>query len=199
LLATIEGQMNLAFLGDAHDHWKGAVLWYLQKENVLRNFSVDPMATDDSQWKEADSKLYARLLRIEERQLVRHKRTLREDRKDRNLYFSQIPQTGDLFLDPDTGIFTSGSKREKYLLSKELFEILESESDRLVVVYQHSARNGKMRERVKQVLGRLKEQKSPFSCSSYESNTAALLFFSRTGCPCRSRLATEVVSRRATT
>jgi hypothetical protein len=83
-------------------------------------------------------------------------------------------------LDPDTGIKTSGSAHENHLQPEELLEIMEIEKNRLVVVYQHSARGSKMRERVEGVLAALRERKTPFFCSSYESNTVALLFFSRT-------------------
>jgi hypothetical protein len=96
--------MKLAYLGDAHDHWKGSVFQYLQEGEILRNFLVDSMATDASPWNTANSKLYAHLLRIEETQLVQHDRTLFQDRKSRRRYFLNIPPTGDLFLDPDTGI-----------------------------------------------------------------------------------------------
>jgi len=172
--------MKLTYLGDAHDHWKGSVFQYLQEGEILRNFLVDSMATDASPWNTANSKLYAHLLRIEETQLVQHDRTLFQDRKSRRRYFLNIPRTGDLFLDPDRGITTGGSTHENYLRPQELFELMETEKDRLVIVYQHSAHGSKMRERVKSVLAKLAEQKRPFACSSYESNTVALLFFSMT-------------------
>jgi len=171
--------MKLEYLGDAYDHWKGAVFEYLQEGKVLRNFLVDSMATDTSPWNTPNSKLYAHLLRIKESQLLQHDRTLFEERNDRKSYFSTIPRTGDLFLDPDTGINTGGFTHENHLHPKELFDVMEPEKDRLVVVYQHGAQGRKMRDRVKIVLAKLTEQKKPFSCSSYESNTVALLFFSR--------------------
>ena len=68
--------MKLTYIGDAHDHWKGSLFQYLQEGEILRNFLVDPMATDGSPWNAANSKLYAHLLRIEESQLVQHDRTL---------------------------------------------------------------------------------------------------------------------------
>jgi hypothetical protein len=51
--------------------------------------------------------------------LVRHDHGLRQS--DRKPYFSAIPATGDLFLDPDIGIKTGGRNRtEEYLLPTEL-------------------------------------------------------------------------------
>lgn len=172
--------MKLAYLGDAHDHWKGSIFTYLQETELVRKFSVDPMVTDPSSWNAASSKLYAHLLRVDVDQLVQHHRTLFEERASRRRYFADIPRTGDIFLDADTGIKTSGSAHENHLLPKELFEMMESERDRLVIVYQHSSRGLKMRARVEGVLIKLKEQKTPFFCASYESNTVALLLFCRT-------------------
>ncbi len=169
--------MNLRYLGDALDHWKGSVFEHLQRENVLKNFLVDPMATDDLKWNRDDSGLFARLLRIEERQLVQHARDLTRHRQS---YFAEIPPTGDLFLDPDTGIRTGRvDKSEQYLLPSELFEVMKTEEDRLIVVYQHV--RAKTRPRLEKVVAVLREQDREFSCCSYESGTAALLFFSRTG------------------
>ncbi len=172
--------MKLAYLGDAHDHWKGSVFTYLHEANVFRDFVVDPMITDASPWSASNVKLYAHLLRIDDGQLVQHDRTFLEYRKDRRRYFRDIPRTGDLFLDPDTGIKTGGPTHENYLLPRELFELMDTEHDRLIIVYQHSARGSRMRDRVERVLEKLAETKGAFSCSSYESNTVALLFFSRT-------------------
>jgi hypothetical protein len=38
--------MNLKYLGDTLDHWKGCLFEYLQAQCVLRDFAVDPMATE---------------------------------------------------------------------------------------------------------------------------------------------------------
>ena len=108
--------------------------------------------------------------------MLRHDHNLRRDRKQ---YFAEIPPTGDLFLDPDTGIKTGGRDQiEKYLQATELFELMEGDEGQLVVVYQH-VRAGTVRQRVRNVWDFLDQQKRPFSCTSYESGTVALLFFSQ--------------------
>ena len=168
--------MNLQYLGDALDHWKGSVFQTLQAEDVLRGFSVDAMVSDASAWKPTDRKLFARLLRIEESQVVHHNHDLCHERER---YFGEIPSQGDLFLDPDTGVTTGRVERiEQYLRPDELFSAIEREKDRVVVVYQH-VRAQKTRVRVEQVLDRLRKQKQKFFCASYESGTVALLFFSQ--------------------
>jgi len=168
--------MNLQFLGDALDHWKGSVFEILQRERVLRDFLVDPMASDAPAWKPADLKLFARLLRIEQRQLVSHNHDLCQDRAR---YFAEIPSKGDLFLDPDTGIKTGNVQRlVQYVLPTELFKVMESGEERVVVIYQH-VRAKKTRERVEEVLATLREEDIRFFCTSYESGTVAFLFLSR--------------------
>ena len=170
--------MNLQFLGDALDHWKGSVFEALQREDMLTNFLVDPMASDARAWTPADSKLFATLLRVEQRQLVSHGRDLCQDRAR---YFAEIPSKGDLFLDPDTGIKTGNVKRiEQYLLPAELFDVMGKNKERVVVVYQH-VRARKTRKRVEEVLATLKEEDRHFWCTSYESGTAAFLFLSQNG------------------
>jgi hypothetical protein len=170
--------MKLQFLGDALDHWKGSVFETLQQQGVLRDFFVDPMASDAPAWKPADSKLFARLLRIEQRQLVSHGHDLCNDRAR---YFAEIPPNGDLLLDPDTGIKTGTVKRiEQYLLPTELFEAMGRGENRIVVVYQH-VRAKKTRERIEKVIATLNAKDGQFCCTSYESGTVAFLFLSRNG------------------
>lgn len=57
--------MNLAFLGDALDHWKGSLFESLQKGGILQNFAVDPMASDLAAWTPEDFSLFSTLLRID--------------------------------------------------------------------------------------------------------------------------------------
>ena len=122
--------------------------------------------------------LFARLLRIEQRQLVNHSHDLCSDRAQ---YFAEIPPSGDLFMDPDTGIKTGTVKRiEQYLLPTELFEAMGREESRIVVVYQH-VRAKKTRERIEEVIATLNEKGGKFYCTSYESGTVAFLFLSRNG------------------
>ena len=164
--------MNLQFLGDALDYWKGSVFEVLQQSDLLRDFKVDTMASDSEDWQETDHRLYARLLRIDQQQLIAHKNTLSGNRSK---YFKEIPINSDLFLDPDTG-FKTGPVRSlpQYLTPAEFLDLLKP--DRIVAVYQH-VRAQKTRNRVEEVLKVLHRETSGFSCTSYESGTVALLFF----------------------
>lgn len=166
--------MNLAYLGDALDHWKGSLFEFLVGERLLRDFAVDPMATDGDQWTPDDFALFARLLRIGEPQILRHKSSLAA----RSRYFAEIEHRGDLFLDPDTGIDTGGgSPVEKYLKPRELAALLESPKTRVVAVYQH-VRAQKTRVRVDACLRVLIDVVGGAGWCSYESGTVAMLFLS---------------------
>jgi hypothetical protein len=167
--------MNLKFVGDALDYWKGAIFADLNSEKLIENFRVDRMATD--KWQPADLALFAHLLRIKESQLIFHEYDLRLERSQ---YFSEISPSGDLFLDPDTGIRTGAVRQpQQYLQPSELFGLLEANKNRLVVVYQH-VRAKKTSARLEGVLSTLQRAKrSTFFCSSYEAPTVALLFFSQ--------------------
>ena len=168
--------MNLKFLGDALDHWKGSLFQCLCAGQVLHDFAVNPMATDQESWKEADFEAYARLLRITPAQIIRHQVTLHERAK----YFGEIQHQGDLFLDPDTGVTTPGVKgdRDRYVTPAELGQLLDRPTERLLIIYQH-VRGKRVSDRVDNVVNTLRDEIGNFSGCSYESPTVAMLFLSR--------------------
>lgn len=169
--------MNLLYLGDALDHWKGSLFELLQRANLLTNFAVDAMASDPDDWEQDHLSLYRTLLRIQPEQLVKHKYRLPNDRA---AYFKEVPRRGDLFLDPDTGIATSKvSIPSQYLTVEDVHELLNHDRKRLLVVYQH-VRAQKTRARLQSVVASLRHLPESFSCCSYESGTVAMLFLSRT-------------------
>lgn len=164
--------MNLEYLGDALDHWKGSLFEYLQSERVVRGLVVDPLYTDGDQWTDDDFALYACLLRIKPKQIIRHKASL----ADRASYFAEIRQNGDLFLDPDTGIATNGaSPIAKYVKPTEVATLLQSCGSRLVAIYQH-VRAQKTCTRVDGCLGAIRTIVADAGWCSYESPTVAMLF-----------------------
>ncbi len=168
--------VNLAFLGDAFDHWKGSLFESLHGAGIIRGFSVDPMTTDSGQWEQEDVALYARLLRIQRSQLIQHTVSLADDRE---VYFAEIRHSGDLFLDPDTGVATSAVRKpERYVTPAEIGQLLNAQSGRLVIVYQH-VRAQHVAARVDSVLNTIGKEVGAISWSSYESGTVAILFVSR--------------------
>ena len=77
--------MNLSFLGDALDHWKGSLFESLQKRRIVCEFAVDPMASDLVDWKPGDFAILSKLLRIDRSQIISHNRSL----NDRRAYLLQ--------------------------------------------------------------------------------------------------------------
>ena len=175
--------MNLNFLGDALDHWKGSLFQSLCAAQALRDFAVDPMVTDQKSWKAADFDVLAHLLRITPAQVIRHQVTLRERAK----YFGEISHQGDLFLDPDTGVAT-GRVKESHVSPSEIRQLLDGSTNRLLIVYQHVG--GKpVAHRVHEVMNTLGGVIGGFSACSYESGTVAMLFLARV--PARTVLVAE--------
>ena len=160
--------MNLDFLGDALDHWKGSLFESLQAKRVLREFAVDPMATDLPRWKPEDFSLYARLLRIEPCGILKHSIPL----SVREAYFGEIRHSGDIFLDPDTGVAT-GKCSAKHISPAEIAKLLRT--DRLVAVYQH-VRAQRVADRVDAVCAAVQNKVPNVYWCSYESGTVAMIF-----------------------
>jgi hypothetical protein len=164
--------MNLDYLGDALDHWKGSLFQYLQTEGILRDFAVDPMVTDRKKWTEDDFVLFARLLHIKRRQIIRHEAPLTA----RGHYLAEIAHKGDLFLDPDTGIATKGaSPIAKYVKPREVAALLHSAGGRVLAVYQH-VRAQKTCARVDGCVAAIAKEIDAAGWCSYESSTVAMLF-----------------------
>lgn len=165
--------MNLKFLGDALDYWKGAMFASLRKAKVLRDFAADPMASDPKRWSAEDFKLYARLLRIDRHKVIQHRATLYA----REAYFGEITHQGDLFLDPDTGVAT-GQVKAAHVSPSEIGQLLDAATGRLLVVYQH-VRAKPVAIRVDEVMNSVRQAIGRLSWCSYESATVAMLFLAR--------------------
>jgi len=161
--------MNLRFLGDALDHWKGSLFASLSREGILRNFAVDPMASDLPAWQPEDFLLFARLLRVDRSQIVKHQAGL----NDRVRYFAEISHSGDLFLDPDTGVAT-GRGSQQHVTASEIARLMAG-SDRVLGVYQH-VRAQRVRDRVDTVCEVVRDQLPGCHWCSYESGTVAMIF-----------------------
>src|SRR5213080_2708458 len=126
--------MNLSYLGDALDHWKGSLFEFLLARHLLHDFAVDPMASDLASWRDADYDIFADLLRVPRRRIICHSLNL----TSRDQYFAEIRHGGDLFLDPDTGIATGKVARpEQYVQTRDIWSLLSNGTNRLVIVYQH--------------------------------------------------------------
>jgi len=123
--------MNLRYLGDALDHWKGSLFESLQQANILHDFAVDAMASDWTDWQPDDISLFARLLRVNKSQVIAHSVGL----TNRTRYFGETKHTGDLFFDPDTGIQTGKVQNTAhYIQPAEILRYLR-DAERIVIIY----------------------------------------------------------------
>lgn len=170
--------MRLQFLGDALDHWKGALFQQLCSENLLKDLHVEPMITDVRIWTPKELNTYARLLQLKSVDMIIHSdRTFIGKRLD---HFKSIGYSSDLFLDPDVGIATGKSSR-KHIMTNEIELLLENNSERVLSIYQHARQGITMPERVIEVTNYLarKINIKDISCVSYECTMVAMLFISK--------------------
>ena len=170
--------MNTEYLGDALDYWKGTVLGGLQRQGCLYNLVVDAMPTDE--WEEAHWRIYARLLQVKHEQVMIHQTY---DWKKGESYFEEFNELKerfngcDVFLDPDTGIYTGNRSGGPQHVDPRVIETLLNGSN-VVLVYQHGAWQ-KMYERIDKVVKCVRQSGDNVECLSYQASQTAMLFFSR--------------------
>ena len=170
--------MNTKHLGDALDYWKGTVLGGLQRQGCLYNLVVDAMPTDE--WEEAHWRIYARLLQVKHEQVMIHQTY---DSKKRESYFEELNKLKerfngcDVFLDPNTGIYTGNRSGGPQHVDPRVIETLLNGSN-VVLVYQHGARK-KMWERIDEIVNCVRQSCGNVECLSYQASQTAMLLFSR--------------------
>jgi hypothetical protein len=165
--------VNSKFLGDALDHWKGSLIQFLSDKKLIKDLVVEPMITDGRPWSKSDTETYRRLLRLEPSNQIFHSQSTFSGKRDE--YFDLLPETTDLFLDPDTGIATGSAGRE-HVKTSELRRLLAN-SDRVLMVYQHSAR-GSFHERLGEITGTVSRDIPNVYCSTYACGRVAVFFLS---------------------
>ena len=139
--------MNKNFLGDALDHWKGSLLGRLEQRGLGVDIHVVPMLTRVG-WNKQFLTLYADLLHR------RHDQVLLADEvfesRNRESYFAKVEWTGDLFLDPDTGL---GQRRgHQHVVAADLRQLLDGgDEDRIIMVYQHAWRTSNPHGLIKRI------------------------------------------------
>lgn len=163
--------MNLRYLGDAMDYWKGALLSRLVQDGALVDLGIYPVATDAGEWSDSDYRVYADLLRVPVEAILR----LRLHPHPRIRILPSTDHKGDAFLDPDTGVATGRVRAHgQYVYPVDIVSLLFNGTNRAVAVYQH-VRGRAVSDRVDQVI---RAMPSMLHWASYESGTVAMLFFS---------------------
>jgi hypothetical protein len=168
-----DDKVNSKFLGDALDHWKGSLISILSSKMLIRNVTVEPMITDVRLWSKEDLETYRRLQKLESTSPICHRQSTFSGRRDE--YFDGVPEGGDVFLDPDTGIATGNGGRE-HVKVLELGKLL-SKSDRVLMVYQHSAR-GPFHKRLLEITDIVSHDIPSVHVTIYECGRVAVFFIS---------------------
>jgi len=167
--------MNSKYLGDAFDHWKGSIIQRLETakpRKLLEDITVVPMITDPKCWNRQKRLVYSRLLNVKPESILGWEK--------------EPPSSGDLFLDPDTGVYTRKSK--EHITPKEIRELLDGDPthERVILIYQHGARGQSSEKRqcqletkVSQVFDeKIDGGKPNLHAAIFNCNHAAMLFFS---------------------
>ena len=131
------------------------------------------MITDVRPWSKEDLETYRRLLKLESTSPICHRQSTFSGRRDE--YFDGVPEGGDVFLDPDTGIATGNGRRE-HVKVLELGKLL-SKSDRVLMVYQHSAR-GPFHKRLLEITDIVSHDIPSVHFTIYECGRVAVFFIS---------------------
>jgi hypothetical protein len=170
--------MKKEFIGDALDHYKGSILKLLSSDDLLENLAIEPMITDDNAWTPDEISLYLRLLCAPENTQIIHKG--KPFLGNRKKYFAEINQTGDVFLDPDTGVTTS-KVSPGHIKATELNIILNEDrmNKSVLIVYQHNAIGRKFEERIKEIVEHVLAVIEKGCCTTYEGRQVGMIFLSK--------------------
>jgi hypothetical protein len=183
--------MKSEYIGEDFDFFKGLIIRNLRSEDLLRSIAVDPMITD-TRWKPEWVKTYARLLSVEENQVLhskqkfKRKRNSKESREafQKNYFACTGCHSGDLFLDPDIGVSNTDSTRnnDEHVALSDIESLLNCQPNRVIMVYQHKGRlydKGKPKTLNKQlVLPFKKTKRKTLHAIAYDGKHVAMLFFS---------------------
>ncbi len=172
--------MNSENLGDAFDHWKGALIQRLEAQILLRDIAAVPMITDKTVWNSQKVMTYSQLLNLKSSESVKQAdKVFRGNKKERVAYFASVSHRGDLFLDPDIGVSISPSTEDrKHITICEIKKLLDNNrNDRVILVYQHRGRE-QFSNRLEQIITALKQKNRKLSSVTYECGFVAMLFFS---------------------
>ena len=162
-------------IGNKIDLRKGAILHELQKNGLLTNLAVEPMARPHSTWTKPDWERYAEVLHLQQRQIARHE--VPWGAGQRQSYFAELSRHDgqDFFLDPDAGVAT-GKTRPEHVRPKEVLSLLKDKN--VVAVYQDCSHQD-VCKRVKEVTEAIQRVAPQGDCLAYKESQFAMLFLSR--------------------
>jgi hypothetical protein len=145
----------------------------------LRNVHVLPMITDAplrEAWRHEHFDLYASLLSVIRDRILRQDMEFTAD--TRNRYFTVSDEVGDIFADPDTGVEPRARAGTGHIRRREIAALLPQGSSRIVLVYQHSYREG---DYAAETLDRIRTDHCLLGCQAfaYKGGSVSMVFISR--------------------
>lgn len=163
--------MELGYLGNEVDTFKGAILRLLTAYQLLRDLAVDPMITDPERWDAKSYEFYSKLMGIEIRpnqplaiRLSGHRRA------------PGIPgHSGDFFLDPSTGVVYGQQDGERYIFPNEVRALLNPSN--VVVIYQAWPQGG--RDAAVEAIQAVDQPSGSLAAVTCDRRKTSMLFFSR--------------------
>jgi hypothetical protein len=135
--------MNLGYLADALDHWKGCVIKEIDER--LNDLHVIPMFTDEdihSSWPNDRLRLYAKLLHVPQDKILQS--DTRFTATTRQEYFAAIADDDqlrdkDFFIDPDIGIEPEKGGNWRHIRLSDISALLRLGNKRVILIYQHAS------------------------------------------------------------
>jgi hypothetical protein len=173
--------MNSTHLGDALDHWKGSIIKRLQDKCLVRELSVIPMITLEV-WSKEVLSAYSKLLNLNSDDSVLKPKEVFEH-THRDTYFTGIDYSGDLFIDPDTGVSNNPKQgNDQYITLDDIKGLLDKgkEHDPVIMVYQHrNPEEDWVQKKVAKIEVIIREQmEGCLTLRAYDFGIVAMLFFS---------------------
>ena len=164
--------MRMDYLGDSYDIVKQSLLRWLQ---LFGKWAVHPMFTEPfppAQVIAYESLLGANVLSAE---------VLTLD-TNRAAYFACASSSGNLFLDPDTGLrvmSTRGAHAPKYLFARDLSQLSEHRPHSLTVVFDQSVGRGSVQSRRSHLEDKLRNLRALGICGFAYISHACFVISSR--------------------
>ena len=132
------------------------------------------MITDDS-WNRQQVSAYSNLLHLKVSKILLADVKFNGNKYDRNQYFESISHTGDLFIDPDTGVSISKND-SKHINVSEIKALLKD--DRAILIYQHKWQGEQFSKTIKKIVGEVRSEMKKIGVAAYDCGNVAMLFMS---------------------
>lgn len=153
--------MHMKYFGDSYDIVKLSLIGWLRH---FGEWSVHPMLTEKAESNDIQAFEHFLGARVISTQVL-------TATTNRELYLSCATHTGNLFLDPDTGLrleSINSARSPKYLFLTELVHLMSSRPNALTIVFDQSLPRGREREALEHKLNNLSTH--GVECFAYASH-----------------------------